>query len=113
MPTVLETLQRARELILDPEHWTKNAAAKDVNGKDLCISEVERGVCFCVVGALSYVSPHDPDAMYQTSLRAKRALELRLPGDFDCLEDFNDDEETTHAHVVALFDRAIAQPEAV
>ncbi len=91
MATVRENLIAAKALIDTPEKWGKGAY------------EPSPG-CFCILGALfeasgrqtAYGAPYD-------------AIERQLPwGNKSGIVKFNDAPETTHADIMALFDRAIA-----
>ncbi len=86
---VLETLVAARALIADPSKWAKKASSGDAHCAGLA--------CFTAGGA-DGGSPGD---------RAWDFLETFVP-DGLCLPTYNDAPATTHADVLALFDRAIA-----
>lgn len=87
--TTLEVLREARELLSDPAKWTKRG---------------EHGPRYCTVSAVTEVSGGRADD------RATRALYDALPSRWagQYVHSFNDDPSTTHADVLALFDRAIA-----
>lgn len=106
--TIIDVLRKARELIARPEGWTKRANARDARGGIVGVGS-GRATCFCAVGALWHA-----DAPNFHSVRALRdALESVLPAGVAIeIEAFNDDPGTTHADVLALFDRAIAAEEA-
>lgn len=88
MGTVKENLIAAKALIDTPDKWIKHA--------------FERDGCFCAVGAVRTVQKAETgralDALYEA------ADELCGRG----VMRFNDAENTTHADIMALFDRAIA-----
>lgn len=103
--TTLEVLRAARDVIAAPEHWTKGAVARSCQGHRVHVHGLS-AFCFCTVGAIrrtmgSNYSPHPFSALSQC-----------LPGGFKSLPDFNDHPDTTHADVLALFDKAIAKEEA-
>lgn len=89
--TTAEALAAARKLIDTPEKWGK-------------FSDRVRGL-ICAHDALVRAMP-DAD----TFRAALLVLREQLPGDFHrgSLVRFNDHPSTTHADVMALFDRAIA-----
>lgn len=107
----IDTLKKARELISDPKRWNQGAYAIDESGEGLR----RNGACgldavaWCAIGAIAKVvgqwSIMDP--------RIKKpweALELdaKVTGD---VTGYNDDATTTHADILALFDRTIASLE--
>ena len=68
-----------------------------------------RNGCVCAMGAVLWVVDSDDDEGIDREDEAIRALEAALPVcDVSTLVGFNDREATTHADVLALFDRAIA-----
>jgi len=101
--TPLEVVTAARELLSDPARWTKGANARNEKG-DGGGSGMEGAVCWCAVGALRHVS-NDPnleavweDAYYMLAEQTPRGEGVMA---------FNDGVLTTHADVLAMFDRAI------
>lgn len=101
-----ELLIAARAMIPTPNEWTKGVNARDANGEpvEACDSDA---VCYCTLGAVdsigySAVSTRDYS-------RAVLALEAAIPEGFRLeVFEYQDLPETTHADVLALFDRAIA-----
>lgn len=88
--TTAEVLREARALIDTPEKWTKGY----------------RGERLCAVAAIASAAPRD-------WLPAKYALNRALGREESVvLYRWNDDPATTHADVLAAFDRAIALAEA-
>ena len=85
-----EKLRRAKSLIDTPDKWIKGDRVRVVNNQR----------CYCAVGALEMAG-----ARFRPLVRA-------LPGGSYTIVDFNDAPTTTHADVMALFDRAIAAEEA-
>ncbi|WP_037500667.1 DUF6197 family protein [Sphingomonas jaspsi] len=106
-----DLLIRVREILADPEHWTKDSFARDDNGYFIDPTEpVAR--CFCLDGALIRAA-HELHPEVNTS-NPYRFGEYRDAADRlsnfagrNHLQ-FNDDPETTHADVLALIDKAIA-----
>lgn len=89
---VLRELTATRALIADPSHWGK--------------VHYREGERYCVSGAARQVG---------MSMASKRLLSLEVPATFRAdpvwrkwVPQFNDHPTTTHADVLALFDRAIA-----
>jgi hypothetical protein len=82
---VVAHLRDARALIDTPQRWLKNNMA-DGNGG------------YCALGALIRIKPEGWYAGY-------RYIRDLCPS--GRIEDFNDNKHTTHADILALFDRAI------
>lgn len=103
--TVLEALIQARERISTPERWCRGWYAKDADGYPILETEDE-AASFCAVGAIGAVAPVGQDLCE----RAQGILhaEARRLG-FLGVASFNDHRRTTHADVLALYDRAIAR----
>ena len=103
MSSVHENLIAAKALIDTPQKWTKG--------------HYQFGDCFCSLGALGCVLEMTPsDDMGGNEI----ALGMALPADFEPdseltvgtkVVNYNDHPETTHADIMALFDRAIAAAE--
>ena len=99
---IAAVLRDAKALIDTPEKWIKGHSRKVVNGV----------TCHCADGAVWSLTHLDPlDLNY---FPAVRALSVAATG--RAIADghvwFNDRQSTTHADVMALFDRAIAAEEA-
>jgi hypothetical protein len=90
---VLRELVAARNLLTDARRWAKG---------DYCA-----GDAFCVYGALHHVSGRASDEIGKTE-RSKTAAFLEAVARNRSLHIWNDLDTTTHADVLALFDRAIA-----
>lgn len=104
MTKTSEILIAAKAKIADPANWTKGTYARAFDG--VPVSSTSRAACrFCPMGALSSLGA-------MTNVRYAGdvidILEGQIPGEFDTIADFNDSKRTTHADVMALFDRAIA-----
>jgi hypothetical protein len=100
--TVKDNLIAAKALIDTPEKWGRE-------------DYTPRPGCFCVIGALCEAMKLSP-ATVEASSDEARALALSLPEGWEkngwYLPNFNDAKDTTHADIMALFDRAIAAQEA-
>lgn len=110
-----DILIRARELIADPAHWHQGEYTGDG-----AITDPETK-CFCIIGAvdravlerigLEKYADHDGDYAiddaegHPDGSTAIRRLQQFVPG---LVSDFNDDPKTTHADVIGLLDKAIA-----
>lgn len=93
-----DQLRAAKALIDTPEKWTRGEYARDMFGSGVdCLSG--EAVCFCTLGALGAVGAANCDPII------RKALEPVFAGSVSM---FNDSRTTTHADIMALFDRAIA-----
>ncbi|HWT25460.1 MAG TPA: hypothetical protein VN213_18290 [Solirubrobacteraceae bacterium] len=99
--TTAEILCAARERIAISKRWAKGWWAYDVQGNK-CREDDPQARQWCSAGAVFAVSRSDGWA-------ALEVLAGVVPGR---VSDFNDDAATTHAEVLAAFDRAIAAAEA-
>ena len=105
MPTVKENLVAAKALIDTPEKWLKGALTTG------------DGTCFCAMGAVGAAGGYN--LLSNDTNPELAALIDSIPADFQLqggrhqLVEFNDHPDTTHADVMALFDRAIAAADAV
>lgn len=97
--TTKEILIAARAKIEREENWTRGAYARDWAG-GVRLPQSEAAVCFCALGAVRSVQCH-----YEEGDRAIFALRHEISG--TPVSDFNDNPATTHADILALFDRAI------
>jgi hypothetical protein len=108
-----QDLIAARALIAEPAQWTTLASARLANGTSCSPWDVG-AVCFCMFGTVDRVakpSPTDPTPHPTTNItdRLTQALDDALLPEFDgwTLDEFNDDPNTTHEMVLAVYDRAI------
>jgi hypothetical protein len=102
----LEILRAARELISTPDKWTQGEWGTDANG--LFPRDGEPATRFCLWGACRHATRQDGVRFHL----AWQVLERMRPGGMGAIT-FNDAPTTTHADVLALLDRAIAEQEAV
>lgn len=97
--TLVETLEKARDLIAQEGKWTQGWFARAANG-DAVIAECDDAVCFCMAGAIKRVT--DKNSMYIRALTTVQdAVGMNVGS-------FNDDPTRTQAEVVEAFDKAIA-----
>jgi len=97
--TAHEALVAARELIADERNWIKEDYNRVVDGRQ----------CYCADGALLAARRApllEEDFLDLPYSLARRALSSASP--IGTIIDYNDAPETTHADVLAMFDRAIA-----
>lgn len=93
--SVRDNLIAARALIDTPEKWGKEHYEP-------------RPGCFCVSGALAKVYGVDPNPQNCEAGPEYRALYAAVPnGPWSGPVNYNDHPDTTHADIMALFDRAI------
>ncbi len=100
--TTLEILKAARALIDREEKWTRGAVARTAHGYQVQSID-DSAVQFCILGALAKASNN-----WKLCLMAGDSLRGLLK---TAIQEFNDAPTTTHADVLALFDRAIAAEE--
>lgn len=95
-----QLLMQARELIIDPSHWTQGAAARDARGRGV-FSDAPEACMFCVIGSIWRAAGSRTG---KDVYLAEHALERVVPDGY--VASFNDSH--SHAEVIAMFDRAIA-----
>lgn len=101
--SVVDDLKAARELIADPNHWTKGSFARDASGQT-CSPTSEFAVCWCASGALRKVEGCQLDDLPV----AWDYLSTCVPG--GSVAAFNDGARL-HAAVLKMYDKAIALAE--
>lgn len=94
-----EILIAARAVIGEPKAWIKGMNARAADGIEVD-SHDPNAVCFCALGAVNRVTERFGDGHC-----ARDALREAI-NDFS-IDNWNDDPETTHADVLAAFDKAI------
>lgn len=107
MRSLSQTLTEAKALISSTENWiTRDYASDRQYGLSFSIQDPD-ATCFCALGAATR-------ATGQTDIfnEATKALHAELPEGHTMVSLFNDDEDTTHADIMALFDRAIDKAQA-
>lgn len=104
--TPAEVLRRAKALIAEPEKWTKGENARDAAGNWVW-ADSARAVCWCAQGAINAVAPDSLVALCNAL-----GFVNRTAGVMSNIVTLNDAPTTTHADIMALFDRAIAAAEA-
>jgi hypothetical protein len=103
---VRKLLIEARERIADPAHWTQNAFARNALGEETDAGS-PHAESWCAKGSLMRSIMTYGCTVY---VQASEALERAVSGWGHCGRDavFNMNDTSTHAEVVAAFDRAIA-----
>lgn len=104
MTNIAQVLRDARALIDTPDKWAKGWCARLANGKATYAADSDAH-SFCAVGSLLRVPPHNQQKTLEW-------LNGFVPSRFHRISLFNDHPKTTHADIMALFDRAIAVAEA-
>lgn len=102
--TPLDILRGARELLAKPEAWTVDALARGRSEREVKVHG-RSAVCFCLIGSLHRIAGRKHHAVaHETRKVIQGLLPVRLAF-------FNDAPTTTHADVLALLDKGIAQLE--
>ena len=103
-----DTLIAARALLADPAKWIKRDYAKRADG-EVVFGNDEGAVCFCGFGAIQHVldTENEPDPLSVLLTDAAREMFPDRVGERSFAA-FNDHPDTTHADVLAVFDKAIA-----
>jgi hypothetical protein len=99
MTTTREILIAARAKIERPECWTKGKYARDKDGESVTPNS-RSAVCWCAIGAVHAAYPSDAE---RTLIRLSWFVPTK-----GGISTYNDYPETTHADILALYDRAIA-----
>lgn len=120
MPTTLEILTEARNILGDPAHWTQGSYAKtgQDNSVDYSVNpESDRARCYCSIGALRrarfhLTGAHDggDDAVHVQIQTLQGHIGEPKHGMLTTLVAFND--TRTYQEVIALFDRTIEREKA-
>ena len=95
-------LERARELISDPERWTQRAFARNSVGEATSASG-PGATCWCALGAIAREEGRSGSGAVR---QLREGAGLHGTGTYLGIADFND--VSTHAEVLAAFDKAIA-----
>jgi hypothetical protein len=102
-------LVRMRERLAAPERWTKGESARTALQYSVDVHD-PRATCWCLMGA--YCREVHPASVipYTAFSRLFRRLMPNVPDVLDYgLSDWNDAPERTHADVLELLDRMIAE----
>ena len=130
---VLETLKSAREALDTPEKWARGSSARSASGRKVAVQS-KRAAAFCAAGAICRAGGAGSELTRNALFRVFQALPFepekrfgrhwgnlsQVPSDrggisgpiWEAIARVSDDPSTTHADILALFDRAIAAEEA-
>jgi hypothetical protein len=104
-----DILKRAKARIEDPKRWTRNAYARDADGKE-CDPDSDIATCFCAIGAVANVigvrAGEAERAPAIEPLYKAAGAHLDWWEGPNKVTDVNDND--THTAVMKLFDEAIA-----
>lgn len=101
----LTVLKMGRQLIEDPENWTKGTLARDRYGSNVGTTDT-KATQWCAVGALQAHRLDYPEAISPAHSMLMSALpKSRRRSSY--IQGFNDNPQTTHRQVMNMFDRAI------
>ena len=115
-----EVLRAAKTKIADPARWTKGGGAFTADGEQVRVTDY-RAARWCALGATDAcrtrngaIDLYDCVVYLQRDdevVAATRRVHPDWVGNGGLVSAFNDDPDTTHADVMALFDRAISRAE--
>ena len=96
-----QVITDTKQLLSDPERWTKNTSARDVNG-NMVAAKDDAARCWCLYGAVSAKTDNFGEAAIVID-----KLHEYLPDGYKSSVGFNDGRETTHKDLIGLLDRAL------
>lgn len=113
----MRLLERARQILDQPSHWTKRYPARDVDDYDVTVDSPD-AVKFCLSGAVSralwewvWKDGDKPNPQVGAHEQAKAMLvhviENRTDLRFTSIVGFNDHEDRTYHEVLSVLDVAI------
>ena len=119
MRSSVEILKAARTAIIDPEHWTRGAYARDREGRQTP-PKYHDAFCFCALGAIRFCAEDDEDDWTQqkAEIFLNRAAPELLPamGVFSIAPEVAPEvyinDYGGHGDVMRMYDRAIEMAEA-
>lgn len=107
----IEVLQKAKELISNPDRWTQGSPARDIDGGEVEPDD-SNAHTFCILGAISKACGFSDSISIILSLcDSDEIMKLLYEKDSDYISMFNDNENTTHEDVMKFFDIAIKEAE--
>lgn len=95
-----DTLIATRALVDTPDKWTKHHMARNSEGWIVPPND-KSATCFCLLGAIS-AATREWDEQDNAAIHLRAILKNSVSG-------FNDRPDTTHAMILELIDKAIAQ----
>ena len=96
-----QIITNTKQLLSDPERWTKNTSARDVNG-NMVAAKDDAARCWCFFGAVRVSTDNFGEAISVASILCDY-----LPDDHWSLPHFNDSRKTKHEDVIGVLDRAL------
>ena len=102
---LIDKYRAARELLSDPDHWTKVEMARDQFGRPAPSADHPAATCWCALGALARCGINmleESDPIYRTVNNRGGHWSVSL---------FNDHPKTRHEDVLGLFDETIERLE--
>lgn len=105
-----ELLTKAKELISDPNKWTKESFARNKDNKPVEYLSPD-ATCFCAIGAIRKVGYSNESFTKTLPAEIKLQREVQKNTIFAEVASFNDFLLTTHEEVLHLFDKAIEAAE--
>ena len=90
-----------KQLLSDPERWTKNTSARDVNG-NMVAAKDDAARCWCLFGAVRVSTDNFGEA-----ISVSNVLCDYLPDGYMFLTNFNDSRKTKHEDVIGVLDKAL------
>lgn len=114
---IIMALKDTRELLSKDDHWARKSFAYDANWRPVDSTSPD-AVCWCMVGAVCKVAA-GRGVVFPTLAALADVVEQKPQGwrsvpegsPSDKLTAFNDDDMTSHHHVIEVFDEAIANLE--
>ncbi|MGO7308731.1 hypothetical protein ACCS91_33290 [Rhizobium ruizarguesonis] len=101
-----EILTAGRELLSNPDHWTKGVLARDKKGESIGPFD-PKASCFCTIGAIhKVVGPQQSELKRQVVGYLIEALDT-VHKVSAVVSAFNDHPKTSHEQVLELWDKAI------
>ena len=100
----IEIITDTKQLLSDPERWTKGAYARyGRDGKQIWPKE-ELAKCFCLGGAVIKLTSNASECNAITDVLN---IQIRRGKKYYTLPQFNDAPETTHEDIIGLLDKAL------
>jgi hypothetical protein len=102
-PVTVTIMERAREVIADPEHWCRGSFARGRGGVSVSVGDVSARR-YCAIGAIILAALEiTGDTSRARELACSVATKISETGSLVVVNDHQG-----HAAVLALFDKAIA-----
>lgn len=99
----VETLKAVRDLISDPDKWTKGALARGEQGKPVN-SRASNACRFCLFGAIDRITQN---STYADNIADEICVTLAQRGYLGGPVDYNDSPSTKHPDILDLVDSTI------